>query len=265
MTEQTMTNPAANYYTTQYTEETRLFKDNAHRVEYLTTIRYFDKLFTPGSSVLDACAGAGAYAFYLAQNGYNVTAGDLVPHHVNIMQQHPSAAKLADIIECNVLDLSMFADASFDVVLCMGALYHLYTPEEQQQAIAECTRVCKPGGLVLLAYIPLLGAVFARLDETASNTNTIFDHMNDPAREVFVCNNPCEIDDFAKAAGLEKLHEISTDGPIYYTGAKLNDATPEDFQAYMDFHYVICESPGVISASLHGLWIGKKHDNTTTD
>ncbi|MDD4264735.1 MAG: hypothetical protein PHI65_09755 [Firmicutes bacterium] len=47
-------------------EERRLSVDKAHLVEYLTTVRYFEKLFPRGAKILDACAGTGIYSFYLA-------------------------------------------------------------------------------------------------------------------------------------------------------------------------------------------------------
>jgi len=111
-------------YYENYDEDGRFFRDNAHMIEYLTTIHYFNRLFTPGSRILDVCAGTGRYSFYLADKGYLVTACDLVEHNVNIIKYKPNANKLTDISVCNALDLSRFEKNSFDVVLCMGALYH---------------------------------------------------------------------------------------------------------------------------------------------
>jgi ubiquinone/menaquinone biosynthesis C-methylase UbiE len=45
-------------------------------------------------------------------------------------------------------DLSIIEDRSFDIVLCTEVLEHLHTPH---RAIAEFTRVLKPGGLLLLS------------------------------------------------------------------------------------------------------------------
>jgi len=126
-----------NEYYKNYDEEGRLTRDNAHLPEYLTTIRYFDRLFAPGSRILDACAGAGRYAFYLANKGHTVTACDLSEHHVDIIKSNPDANKLANIAACNTLDLSRFEDNSFDVVLCMGALYHLSDVRDKQKALSE--------------------------------------------------------------------------------------------------------------------------------
>ena len=136
-----------------YDEEGRLFRSKSHLREYLTTIRYFDRLFEPGSRILDACAGTGRYAYYLANKGHIVTACDLVERNVDIIKSKPDANKLAEISVCNTTDLSRFESNSFDIVLCMGALYHLNSKELQEKVISECVRVCKSGGIVVLAYI----------------------------------------------------------------------------------------------------------------
>ncbi|MCL2854817.1 MAG: class I SAM-dependent methyltransferase [Defluviitaleaceae bacterium] len=141
------------YYENQYNEEVRLFRDNANMVEYLTTVHFLDKYLPPNSRILDACAGPGVYAFYLAEKGHKVIAGDLTPAHVNAMKANPKAGMLADIRLNNALDMSSFADNGFDVVLCMGALYHLMDADDRRKCVAECLRVAKVGGLVMFAYI----------------------------------------------------------------------------------------------------------------
>jgi len=241
-----------------YDEEGRLFRDNAHKPEYLTTIRYFDKLFAPNSKILDACAGAGRYAFYLADRGHVVTAADLSEHHINIMKANPNASKLADIHTCDVLNLSDFADNSFDVVLCMGALYHIRDDADKRRAIAECVRVCKPSGFVALAYLTEIGCVYLELSENADNIAELLAFARGDVDSIFVATTSSTIEEMATDSGLEKLHNIGTDGLVYAAVDKLNNASDEDFNAYMEFHYSICEMPDVVGATLHGLWIGRK-------
>jgi len=54
-----------------YDEEGRLFRNNSHKIEWLTSMHYFKKLFKKNASILDGCAGTGNYAFPLAKMGYN--------------------------------------------------------------------------------------------------------------------------------------------------------------------------------------------------
>jgi len=246
-------------YYENYDEDGRLFRDNAHQVEYLTTIRYFDRLFTPGSRILDACAGTGRYSFYLAEKGHTVTACDLVKHNVNIIKAKQSADMLADIAACDVLDLSRFGDDSFDVVLCMDALYHFRTNDLREKAITECVRVCKPGGMVILAYITKIGAILANINDDASNMAGLIKIILDTDdRGPFFCAAPCEIDEITVNCRLEKLHHIGVDGIIQNIGYKLNAAADEHFQKYMEYHYATCEDESIIGTSVHGLWIGRK-------
>lgn len=72
---------------TEYDEDARLVSDRGHNVEYLTTMRYIQKFLKPGAKVLEIGAGTGRYSIALAEMGYDVTAVDLVPHHVEIMKQ----------------------------------------------------------------------------------------------------------------------------------------------------------------------------------
>lgn len=246
-------------YYEHYDEEGRLSRDRAHLPEYLTTIHYFDRLFRPGSRILDACAGAGRYSFYLADQGHSVTACDLVEHNINIIKSRPDADKLADIAVCDVLDLSHFAEGSFDIVLCMGALYHLDTDELRRHAVAECVRVCKPNGLVALAYINKVGSIMASIDAEASNmADQLRVWHGTGSNSIFLATTPQEIERIAAESGLTLLHNIGTDGLIYCVGSKLNAASEEHFREYMQYQLLSCEDQSIIGASLHGLWIGKK-------
>ena len=253
-----MTEKIIDHYQNNYGEENRLIKDNAHCTEYLTTIRYFDKLFAPGSRILDACAGPGRYSFYLADKGHKVTACDLVPGHVDLIKANPNASKLEDVQVCNTLDLSCFADNSFDVVLCMGALYHLWDDADKQKAVEECVRVCKPGGIVALAYVGRAAAVLDCINEDASNIGLIVSSLDNQQLGVFVCVHPDKIENLALGCGLEKLHHVAVDGMVFSVADKINAAMEENFQKYMEYHYSICEDPCMLGASMHGLWFGRK-------
>jgi 2-polyprenyl-3-methyl-5-hydroxy-6-metoxy-1,4-benzoquinol methylase len=90
------------YYDEQ-DEDIRLKVDRAHSLEYLTTIRYLDKICHEPVSILDACAGTGAYCFDLAEKGHLVTAGDVVPANVNMIKE-----KQKRILFCKTSILAIF-------------------------------------------------------------------------------------------------------------------------------------------------------------
>ena len=48
--------------------------------------------------------------------------------------------------------IGLIADDSFDITLLLGPMYHLFTVEDQLQALKEAIRVTKKGGILFVAY-----------------------------------------------------------------------------------------------------------------
>jgi len=247
-----------------YDEDGRLFRDKAHLPEYLTTIHYFDRLFTPNSKILDACAGTGKYSFYLADKGHIVTACDLVEHNVNIIKSKPNSDGLLDIGVCNVLDLSRFANGVFDVVLCMGAMYHLSSDEEKIQAVRECARVCAAGGLVILSYINYFAIVVSGVNEGLGNLDDVLAMFEDESDCLWKATTPAKMENYISEAGLKKLYNIGTDGLSFVIRDKVNPADDRAFDKWMEFIFKHCEEPSTLGYSMHGLIIGRKQAGLST-
>ena len=138
-----------------YREEERLTTNNARKIEFLTTTRILDEYIKASESILDCAAGTGAYAFYFADKGNQVTAADITPRHVDIMndvlRDKDYEMKTAVL---DATDMSMFSDESFDVVLNMGPMYHITDDVAREKCFHESLRVLKTGGLLVTAYIP---------------------------------------------------------------------------------------------------------------
>lgn len=101
--------------------------------------------YLPESSltILDVGGGPGAYARWFSDLGHQVHLIDPVPLHV---QQARASSLSAEVGDARSLPMR---DASFDVVLLMGPLYHLTSREDRLQALAESRRVLRPGGLLV--------------------------------------------------------------------------------------------------------------------
>ena len=254
-----MTGDIFEYYEKEYKEDQRLVKDKAHQIEFLTTIHYFDKILPKGARVLDACAGTGAYAFYLANNEYKVTAGDLVPHNVSIMEEKQAKTPvLEEVYTGNILDLSRFEENSFDVVLCMGALYHLTDQSDREKAVTECLRVLKPNGIFVAAYINKYAAVLYDFKENLINMDDILNYEQLRHGYMFQGTTPKEINQLMVKAGLEAMHNIGADGISPVLASKINGASNENFSKWLEYHYRSCEEESILGYSLHALYIGRK-------
>ena len=73
-----------------YKEEDRLTTNNARRIEFVNTVKIFKEHIKKKSKILDCAAGTGIYAFYLAEQGHDVTATDITPRHINIINKNLS-------------------------------------------------------------------------------------------------------------------------------------------------------------------------------
>jgi ubiquinone/menaquinone biosynthesis C-methylase UbiE len=110
---------------------------------------------TPPATVYDVGGGAGIYALWLAQLGYEVHLVDPVPLHIEQVRaavqaqpDHPLASYAVG--DARALD---WEDASADAVLLLGPLYHLTERAERVTALREAARVLRPGGRVYAAAI----------------------------------------------------------------------------------------------------------------
>jgi S-adenosylmethionine-dependent methyltransferase len=79
------------------------------------------------------------------------------------------AIQLTAVVHANALDIAQHpalkaSQASFDIVLCLGPLYHLVAPDERESVIRNCIAMARPGGYVLLAYV----TIYAHLRDLAS-------------------------------------------------------------------------------------------------
>jgi ubiquinone/menaquinone biosynthesis C-methylase UbiE len=89
----------------------------------------------------------------------------LIAGMVALLLDNARLEGVADRVEVQTADMRQlpFSDASFDVVLSHWAVHNLPDAEERVQALAEMTRVLKPGGCIVLADIEHQAVYAARL------------------------------------------------------------------------------------------------------
>jgi ubiquinone/menaquinone biosynthesis C-methylase UbiE len=122
--------------------------DDWGRLERVRTQELLARYLPPAPAVvLDVGGGPGAYAVWLAGLGYTVAVIDPVALHV---EQARATGLDADLGDARTLAAP---DASADVVLLLGPLYHLPEAEDRRRALAEARRVLRPGGTVAVAAI----------------------------------------------------------------------------------------------------------------
>lgn len=254
-------------YYNKFNEEKRL--DSRHgQVEFITSMKYIHK-YLPSDriaseiKILDIGAGTGRYSIALAEEGYDVTAVELVKYNLGILKQKRDAlgdnlkGSLA-AMQGNATKLKKLEDNTFDVTLLFGPMYHLFGKEDKIKALSEAKRVTKPDGVILVAYCmneySVLTYAFkernilqcieegrlSRDYKTLSQPEHLYDYMR--IEDIDALNNEL---------GLKRLQIISPDGPANYIRPFLNQLTEEEFKYFIEYQLATCERADLLGAGAH--------------
>ena len=213
--------------------------------------------------ILDIGAGTGRYSVALAEEGYDVTAVELVKYNLGILKKKNSSVKA---MQGNALNLKKLNSNTFDVTLLFGPMYHLFGFEDKKKALLEAKRVTKPGGTILVAYCMNEYGVITygfkerhvlecmehgRFSDTFQ-TQSLPEHLYDYMRLE-------NIDALNEACGLTRIKILSPDGPANYIRPFLNQLSEEEFEAFVQYQMAVCERPDLIGAGAHTLDILQKN------
>ena len=242
-----------------FNEDTRLNRSKAARVEFLTNVKYIEKYLKDGGKILDIGAGAGEYSFYFAHKGYKVSAIELTDANIKAFRAKMTDSDSIDLVQGNAVDLSMYEDNSFDIVLLFGPLYHLHSENDRQRCISEAKRVCKKNGMIFFSFICNDMVIITELgyDKDYLSGNT-YDHDTFKVEDfpfVFFTADSCR--KMLEDVGIEIKHEVASDGFSELMDEKINALDDESYAQYLKYHFYICEKPEFLGASNHLLFVGR--------
>ncbi len=206
-------------YYNKFNEDKRLLSRHG-QVEFITSMKYIHDYLEgiPDARILDVGAGTGRYSVALAEEGYDVTAVELVRYNLGILKSKNSSVKA---YQGNAMNLKRFADESFDMTLVFGPMYHLYSFEDKLRALSEAKRVTKRDGIILVAYCMneycVLTYAFKEqhIHECIENKRLTEDfHSVAEPKDLYDYVRIEDIDRLDEAAGLKRIKIISPDGLI---------------------------------------------------
>jgi hypothetical protein len=144
-------------------------------------------------------------------------------------------------------------------------MYHLYTYEDKLKALTEARRVCKVGGVILVAYIMneygviTYGFKEKHIMESLEKGKLTDDfQIVSEAEDLYDYMRLENINKLNEDADLERIQIITPDGPANFIRPFLNALTEEEFDMFIKYHLSICERQDILGASAHTLDVLRK-------
>lgn len=250
----------------KFNEEKRL--ESRHgKIEYITSMKYIHEYIPTDRDkrdihIIDIGAGTGKYSVALAEEGYDVTAIEPVRHNLGLLKAKKSNVNAK---QGNALNLKKYPENFYDIVLLFGPMYHLYSHEDKLKALTEAKRICRMGGIILVAYIMNeYGVITYGFKEKHIIESIEGGRLTEDFQ---ICSGPEDLYDYIRMeninrlnedAGLERIKIITPDGAANFMRPYLNSLSDEEFELFIKYHLTICERQDILGASAHTLDILKK-------
>lgn len=257
-----MNNSYITDYYNSYNEDERT-KSRHGSVEFTTNMKYIRAYVPQGGKILDVGAGTGVYSMALAMDGYDVHAMELVEHNIEIFRENLRACGAEIPVEQgDAMDLSRFADGSFDAVLLFGPLYHLYDKADKLTVLREAKRVVKKGGYIFAAYCMNEAVIIqegfkddgsAMMDYLTKGMITPDYHCISKPADLFEMVRLEDIDELNRETGLRREKIVASDLFSHYMKDRIDSFSDVVYQTYVKYHLSICERPDLIGATNHSL------------
>lgn len=243
-----------------FNEDARLNHSKAARVEFLTNTHYIEQYLAPGSKILDIGAGTGEYSLYFARKGYEVCAVELADNNIKAFRDKMTPGVPVTLTQGNAVDLSMYKDNTFDIVLLFGPLYHLHNEADRQKCISEAKRVCRDNGTLFFAFISHDMVIATELEYNPDFfRGDDYDHETFRLADFpFVFFTVDECRKMLKDGGITIVKEAASEGLSELMADKINALDEYSYNQYLKYHFYCCEKPELLGYSNHLLFIGKK-------
>ena len=248
--------PIEKYYN-KHKEDHRLTTRHG-MVEFLVSMKYIHDYLPEsreGFKIADIGAGTGRYSVALANEGWDVTAVELVKHNLDILESKHAKVK------CwpgDARNLSFLPDNTFDLTIFFGPLYHLHSDEDRLKAFNEVKRITKSGGIILAAYVMNDYSVITYCFRE-ERINGIFEtghiddtfHVRPSEEELYEYVRLEDVERLNSLAGLKRVKVFSPDGPSDYMRRELNAMSEETFSRFVQYQMVNAELPELLGAGSH--------------
>lgn len=261
-----------NYYDAEAEKEWHRL--DRHKIEFDITKKYMDEYIEPNSKILDVGGGSGRYSIFLSQKGHDVTLFDLSKGNLQLAKKKAKEkeVELQNFIHGNALNLSQKNIGKYDIVLCMGPLYHLTDEAERKKVIQQCLKKLKKGGKLIVSFIsiyaPTINFIKNNPEELAEyGSDFLLDYLEKGENIIATKNpglidayfiNPMEIEPFMSNFNLEKEVVSGIEGLTAQNEEKINNLSEKAYQEWLNFIFKTSQNPMTWASCEHFLYIGNK-------
>jgi len=147
----------------------------------------------------------------------------------------------------------------------LGPMYHLYETEEVNAAIDEAIRVTKPGGILMFAFLSVLGIMYANYLygnwSAGQKENFTEDYQIRHFKEqLFTGYDIMEFEELFQKKPVEWLVTTGVDGFLEPIEVRPDfDLSDEDFKAFAEWYLCFCEKREQLGSTNHLLYICRKN------
>lgn len=241
--------------------------------EFELTKRHIRSFLKPDSSIADVGSGPGRYALELAQIGHRLTLVDLSQKSLDRAAQEAQSRQVSfeKCLHASATDLHELKDQAYDMVLCLGPLYHITDAADRKRALLECLRILKDDGIIIVAFLsPFSHAISLFLNDRLEHIRDLKDdfryilseHRNrNPANVHFThawYPPPASIPETMESYGIQTLRIASVESLGWAMEKQLPDLSADARRDWMDYLWEISADPSIIGAAQHVLFCGRK-------
>jgi SAM-dependent methyltransferase len=245
-------------------------------MEFALTLRALrDYLPAPPARVLDTGGGPGRYAIALARRGYAVTLLDPSRQCLALAATQAAAAEvvLAGCVHGDARDLTRFPEGSFDAVLLLGPLYHLFTDADRRRALREAHRSLRPGGALCAALLTRYALIrwaakhqpgwlleHRAAVERLLETGLAVGDRGFSFADLYLAH-PTEARPLLEDTGFQVIDLIACEGVVSLIDEQLTALAGAAWEAWVELNYRLGRDPAVHGCADHLLVIACKRED----
>jgi len=240
------------------------------RVSLALHVEALRRSIPPACRVLEIGAGPGRFTEVLAALGCQVVVGDISTVQLELNRARANERGFATSVErwqqLDVCDLRPLTPGAFDAVVAYGGPLS-YALDRRDQALAECVRVLRPGGVLALSVMCLWGAMRRHLPVILQQPPEINARIvaTGDLDEVtnFGSGHYCHMFRSGELVELLRRHGLTIDlisaSSALSTGLDAGLATaPERWRELLEWERAACVEPANLDAGTHLIAVARR-------